>query len=702
MKSRYLSLLIILTLILAMFAVTGIALAQDPQGDDSSAVTSQPSEEATEVPTEVPTVAPTEEATVEPTVAPTEEATVEPTVAPTEEATVEPTVEVTVEPTVEVTVEPTVEVTVEPTVTPTVTLPVIDSFVATPSTLTDTTALTATLNWAVTGADTLDLNGEDVTGLTEKLVNVTATTTYTLKATNAGGSVEAQVVVVVSPVVVETAGEIEAQAAMPGSSTTSIIGVANIDSSAATIGLTLYPYPSGSSFSVGGSPTVPVGGVHFYRSSDLTTDGQFGGVIQSDVKVAAAAVLQNTTAHAADAYPGLSDTTLATELYGMLILNKHTGSGGAVFQSTLVCQNAGSSAAHVTAALYQKGESSPRVTVSTADSGQSGDYGGTMLDPGQVVKWAIADMARVQTAWPGGKGQIGYVKFSSTQNIACVIQNERLLTGGYIMSQYQAVPASEAATSMVAPNIYNGHGSSSANTRITKWNSSVTFVNPSSSTAAVQATFATEAGYSYTCTASISGNTMLDWYAPEIGTGTGGGTGWTCAAGTLPWSYPSNYTFGVMNVTVTSGPGVLAIVTSNKYDSKGVGVVGVSGLAVSPGLATEHAVCPVAWNLGSGTSTWVTGIQVVNLGGSTTNFTVKMVRADADPTNASNYKDFSYTNVASGASKNTYFPEVSALTSFEGAVFVTADAGSKIVAGSSSTNYGSSVNGAAYYRCINY
>jgi hypothetical protein len=196
---------------------------------------------------------------------------------------------------------------------------------------------------------------------------------------------------------------------------------------------------------------------------------------------------------------------------------------------------------------------------------------------------------------------------------------------------------------------------------------------------------------------------MLDWYAPEIGTGVGGGTGWACASGKLPWAYPSQYTFGSATVTVTSGPAVLAIVNSNKYDAAGVGVVGYSGLAASPSVATAKAVCPVNWNKGNGLTDWVTGVQVVNMADSgTTDFTVKMVRANADPTILTNYKDYVYTGVGSKQSRNTFFLEVAGLTSFEGAVFISANPGSKIVAASSSTNYGDSIDGGAYYNCINY
>jgi outer membrane biosynthesis protein TonB len=81
---------------------------------DLELVIPQPTDEGTSEPTDEVTVEPTDEVTVEPTDEVTVEPTDEVTVEPTDEVTAEPTDEVTVEPTDEVTAEPTDEATAEP------------------------------------------------------------------------------------------------------------------------------------------------------------------------------------------------------------------------------------------------------------------------------------------------------------------------------------------------------------------------------------------------------------------------------------------------------------------------------------------------------------------------------------------------------------------------------------------------------------
>jgi hypothetical protein len=189
------------------------APAEETSTDPTEEASAEPTEETSAEPTEEATPEPTEEATAEPTAEPTEEATAEPTAEPTEEATAEPTEEATAEPTAEPTEEATEEATAEPTPAP----PVINSFVANPTTLTaGTSPLTTTLTWDVAGADSLDLNGEVVTGLTGKTVELTETTVFTLTASNSGGTTQAAVTVVVEAPApspgVDTAGDIGAQA----------------------------------------------------------------------------------------------------------------------------------------------------------------------------------------------------------------------------------------------------------------------------------------------------------------------------------------------------------------------------------------------------------------------------------------------------------------------------------------------------------
>jgi hypothetical protein len=75
--------------------------------------------------------------------------------------------------------------------------PVIVAFVAEPDAIVRPGS--ATLTWQVEKADALSIDGMDVTGEASLVVSPDVTTTYTLTATNAGGSVTAQVTVLVNP-----------------------------------------------------------------------------------------------------------------------------------------------------------------------------------------------------------------------------------------------------------------------------------------------------------------------------------------------------------------------------------------------------------------------------------------------------------------------------------------------------------------------
>ena len=87
----------------------------------------------------------------------------------------------------------TTTVTVQPPAAPT-----ISSFTATPASLA-AAGDPVTLNWATTGATSVAIdNGIGVVTGTSKVVNVTASTTFTLTASNAGGSTTAQANVVVA------------------------------------------------------------------------------------------------------------------------------------------------------------------------------------------------------------------------------------------------------------------------------------------------------------------------------------------------------------------------------------------------------------------------------------------------------------------------------------------------------------------------
>ena len=97
----------------------------------------------------------------------------------------------------------TVTQSVTLTVTPAVTAPVINSFTATPPSI--TSGQSSTLSWTLSGGAPTTLSIDNgvggVLGLTSKVVTPSATTTYTLTASNSAGTVTQSVTLTVTPAV---------------------------------------------------------------------------------------------------------------------------------------------------------------------------------------------------------------------------------------------------------------------------------------------------------------------------------------------------------------------------------------------------------------------------------------------------------------------------------------------------------------------
>jgi len=148
--------------------------------------------------------------------------------------------------------------------------------------------------------------------------------------------------------------------------------------------------------------------------------------------------------------------------------------------------------------------------------------------------------------------------------------------------------------------------------------------------------------------------------------------------------------------------GILAIANSNRYDS-GAGLsAGYSSLGVVPSNATYRAICPLAFNKNISTD-WVTGIQVANVGGVSTDVNFRMVRANANPAGSGNSVTITKTSVGTNKSAAAYFPEeAGVLTGFEGKIFVEATNPSALIAASSSSTSYNTAGSAALYDCINY
>ncbi|YCM46683.1 CotH kinase family protein [Verrucomicrobiaceae bacterium 227] len=96
--------------------------------------------------------------------------------------------------------------------------PVIDSFSASPEAFLSPGS--STLTWTVRGADSLSINGTDLTGQSQFIVSPSTTTVYTLTATNADGPVTRDLTVTVNPTPLITALSSDRTTINPGESVT--------------------------------------------------------------------------------------------------------------------------------------------------------------------------------------------------------------------------------------------------------------------------------------------------------------------------------------------------------------------------------------------------------------------------------------------------------------------------------------------------
>lgn len=505
---------------------------------------------------------------------------------------------------------------------------------------------------------------------------------------------------------VETTQEIEESAeenlqtpeqflVQPGTYTTSKIFVANLATSGSPAPATITLYSTTGATQQISFPNIYPGGVSMITDSGIPT-GLFSAVLQSQAPVAAVALSQNSSNKSADDYLGFN--TPSTTLFAPIIFNKHAN-----FESILYCQNTSSTNATINAELYQAGVGNPKVVLNNTVNAQ------------QAVKWDIADDSRVQGPWPGGNGQYGYAKFTSTVPIACTVDNQRMVSP-YADTQYSAFTQNGADTTLYVPLVFYGHGSSSSNRKDYKLNTGIAMVNTNGSAATVTVVYSSQitvrsgnynvGPYTKTCTKTIPAYSSANWYTPDVGTGTGSGVGWSCNSDpqsgltTLPWWYPGGPTYG--SAKITSNIPIMGIANSNKYDP-GVGLgAGFSGNASGRGIATAKAVCPMAFNKNV-SSDWLTGIRVVNMGTTAQTVNWTMVRANVDPNIAGNKKVITRT-VQPQQGVSVYFPDIptEALANFEGAVFVQAnDPAAKLAASSSNSNY-NTLGSASMYDCLNY
>jgi len=422
-----------------------IVSAQEEAGDPTEEVVQDPDDGSAD-PAE-----PTDEPTAEPTDEPTAEPTDEPTAEPTDEPTAEPTDEPTAEPTEEPTAEPTEEPVVEP--------PVIDAFKADPASLTlvDTETLTTTLSWDVTDADSLDLNGEDVTEFTEKMFEIAESTVYTLTAANDAGSVESVVVVTVEAAVteVDNAGEIGSQAFT--SDVTTVVYVQDVSGAANTFGITWHN-EDGSVAAVTANENLQA---YERRSYIYPGAGSFrGSVVIQGGDVAANVKLTNDPSSDTASVAGYSGaSTGSTDPVYLPSLHRSN------WASLISIQNTGSGPTGVTVNINDG--------LLNIDCGTIEQYGTCYVN--------LDDYPALGTAWYG----YGVVT-SDAEPIYVVVREDYASTETIVA--YEGIPQGEGATRLFFP-VYNRNSDSCSNSEGSGWNGNLQIQNTAATPAQARITY---------------------------------------------------------------------------------------------------------------------------------------------------------------------------------------------------------------------
>lgn len=459
-----------------------------------------------------PTAEPTAPPTAEPTTPPTAEPTAPPTAEPTSEPTAPPTAEPTSPPTAEPTEPPTAE-PAEPTTPPT----------AEPT--------------------------EEIT--------VTPTVTTTVE---------------VSPTLEATVGDISS-AAVPGTFSSQFIVLQNLGGSTANASLALYQNSSTAVQTI--VKTIPANGSVTVAGSEITNNGQFAGVVNSDQLLAAGVINTNATGKLGDSYAGFNNPSNKQTI--PLIFRGH-----ASFKTTFYIQNAEATAQTVTIKTIKQG------------SAVEAPAGGVTRNIPGNSSVAVDFMGAEFAAFGSGNGAFGFaiIQGQGAGKVAAVAENVLDVAGKYQEAYVPGIADNAGGTSLVSPLLYNSHAS---------FNSGFNIINLTGTATQVTLTYKADASVypavgTKTHTVALAGNGVVNINMAALRT-----------AGIIPQS------FGTGTISTNPAVNIVAVVNTNKTVN---GAFAFAATAVNPGLATANAAAPVALQLGSG-GAFNSGINVLSANGAT-------------------------------------------------------------------------------------
>lgn len=362
------------------------------------------------------------------------------------------------------------------------------------------------------------------------------------------------------------------------------IDIQNLTGTAGTVSVQFYT-STGADAGTLNSTIAGWGSVNFYLPNESAPPdgGQYSAVVSSDVQIGATSSQANYTLGGADIYLGTSapENTLSFPL----VYRNHTSG---VWNTKLHVQNASPSAQTVNLSLYTAGETTPDATdsatipayathvfdISDSSYAAFGPYGSAVV-AGSAPLAGVADNIRN----PGSRVQV-------------------------IESSYRAFGAGQQSRDVVAPLVYKNYN---------LWTTGVNVANKGS----IQTTVT----ISYTnANPAISGG---PWVDTLVLNGDAMGVFYTPSNGSLPDGFYGSATLS------SSATDIVVVVASQRYRTDGAQGVAYEGSL--PSAASACASLPVVHNR----TTWKTGINILNLGGSASNVTINYASSAAGISDAS-------------------------------------------------------------------
>lgn len=344
----------------------------------------------------------------------------------------------------------------------------------------------------------------------------------------------------------------------------------------------------------------PFGGVNFYLPAETLPSGQFSGVVIADVQVAAVSSQANYDLGGADMYLGTASPENALSF--PLVYRNHTSGK---WNSKLIIQNASDVQQTVTLNLFSVGET-------TADA----------TDTAIIAPYAakVFDISESKYAAFGPYGSATVTGSQPLAGVSQAIRNPGTGRSNVIETEYRAFTASQQGQTIVTPLVYKNYN---------LWTTGINVLNKEGTATTVSVTYTNAnpsvSGGPWTFNMSLPGNAMGTFYTPSH-------------AG-LPDGF-----YGSAQVT-SSATDVAIVVASQRYRSSGA-----EGVAYEGSLPSDATACvslPIAHNR----STWKTGINILNLGGSAANVTISYYSTAAGIPNASQT-----ISIPAGQPKTVYMP----------------------------------------------